>query len=101
MFKVLLIAFAFGLAAVAAPAVAKAAAQADRCAARPGDVRRQCFIKLGATCEPATGRLWLRGPSGGAILGEVRRDSRRVSRKSADKDAAEPALYRDARIFAM
>jgi uncharacterized membrane protein len=77
MFKALLIVLAFSLAAVVAPAVAqaakaKAAAQADRCAARPGDIRRQCFIELGATCEPATGRLWLRGPSGGSILGEAR-----------------------------
>jgi len=79
MLRLLSITLALSLAAVAAPAVAQAAkakaAQADRCAARPGDIRRQCFIELGATCEPATGRLWLRGPSGGAILGEARLES--------------------------
>ncbi len=76
MSKLLSIAFALSLATVAAPTVAQAAkakaAQADRCAARPGDFRRQCFIELGATCEPATGQLWLRGPSGGTITGEAR-----------------------------
>jgi hypothetical protein len=76
MSRLLSIAVAFSLAAVGAPAMAQAAktkaAQADRCAARPGDFRRQCFIELGATCEPATGQLWLRGPSGGSILGEAR-----------------------------
>ena len=79
MFKALSIALAFSLAAVVAPAMAQAAkakaAQVDRCAARPGDFRRQCFIELGATCEPATGQLWLRGPSGGTILGEARLES--------------------------
>ena len=76
MSKLLSIAFALSLATVAAPTVAQAAkaAQADRCAARPGDFRRQCFIELGATCEPATGQLWLRGPSGGTITGEARLD---------------------------
>ena len=73
MSKHLLIAFAFSLATVVASTVAQAAkAQVDRCGARPGDIRRQCFIELGATCEPATGQLWLRGPSGGTILGEAR-----------------------------
>jgi hypothetical protein len=76
MSKHLLIALAFSSAAMAAPAMAQAAkAQIDRCAARPGDYRRQCFIEFGATCEPATGRLWLRGPSGGTILGEQRLDA--------------------------
>ena len=79
MSKLLSIALAFTLAAVVAPAVARAAkakvAQADRCAARPGDFRRQCFIELGATCEPASGQLWLRGPSGGTVLGEQRLDA--------------------------
>ena len=78
MLRLLSITLALSLAAVAAPAVAQAAkakaAQADRCAARPGDIRRQCFIELGATCEPATGQLWLRGPSGGTITGEARLD---------------------------
>ena len=74
MSKLLSITLALSLAAVAAPAVAQAtkAAKADRCAARPGDIRRQCVIELGATCEPATGRLWLRGPSSGTIRGEER-----------------------------
>ena len=76
MSKHLLIALALSFAAVAAPAVAQAAkAQIDRCAARPGDYRRQCFIEFGATCELATGRLWLRGPSGGTILAEQRLDA--------------------------
>ena len=78
MSKLLSTALAFSLAAVVAPAMAQAAktkaAQVDRCAARPGDFRRQCFIELGATCEPATGQLWLRGPSGGTITGEARLD---------------------------
>ena len=76
MSKFLSIALAFSFAALCAPAVAQAAkAQPDRCAARPGDYRRQCFIEFGATCEPATGQLWLRGPSGGTILGEQRLDA--------------------------
>jgi hypothetical protein len=78
MSKHLLIALAFSF-AVATPAVAQAAkaktANVDRCAARPGDYRRQCFIEMGATCEPTTGNLWLRGPSGGSILGEARLDA--------------------------
>jgi hypothetical protein len=49
--RLLSITLAFSFAAVVAPAVAQAAkakaAQADRCAARPGDFRRQCFIELG------------------------------------------------------
>jgi hypothetical protein len=76
MSKLLLIALACSFAVLCAPTVAQAAkakaAPADRCAARPGDFRRQCFIELGATCEPATSQLWLRGPSGGSILGEAR-----------------------------
>jgi hypothetical protein len=76
MFKFLMIAVAFCFAAACAPAVALAAkAQVDRCAARPGDYRRQCFIEAGATCEPTTGRLWLRGPSGGTIRGVERLDA--------------------------
>ena len=79
MSKLLAIALAFSLAAVGAPALAQAAkaqaAKVDRCGARPGDFRRQCFIEFGATCEPATGQLWLRGPSGGSILGEQRLDA--------------------------
>jgi hypothetical protein len=79
MSKVLAIAIAFSVAAVCAPAVAQPAkakaTKVDRCGARPGDIRRQCFIELGATCEPATGQLWLRGPSGGSILGEQRLDA--------------------------
>ena len=79
MSKLLSIALACSFAVLCAPTVAQAAkakaAQADRCAARPGDFRRQCFIELGATCEPATGQLWLRGPSGGSILGEQRLDA--------------------------
>jgi hypothetical protein len=78
MSKHLLIALAFGFTALCAPTVAQAAkakvAKIDRCGARPGDFRRQCFIELGATCEPATGQLWLRGPSGGTITGEARLD---------------------------
>jgi uncharacterized membrane protein len=61
MSRLFSIALALNLAAVVTPAVAQAAkakaAQVDRCAARPGDIRRQCFIELGATCEPATGQL--------------------------------------------
>jgi len=76
MSKLFSIALAFNLAAVVAPAVAEAAkakaAQVDRCAARPGDYRGQCFIELGATCVPGTGQLWLRGPSAGTVLGEQR-----------------------------
>jgi hypothetical protein len=79
MSKVLAIALTLGFAVVWAPAAAQAAkaktANVDRCAARPGDYRRQCFIDMGATCEPATGRLWLRGPAGGTILGEARLDA--------------------------
>jgi len=79
MSKLLSITLALSLATVAAPAVAQAAkakaAQADRCAARPGDFRRQCFIDLGATCEPATGQLWLRGASGGTVLCDARLDA--------------------------
>ena len=76
MSKHLLIALAFSFTALFAPAAAQAAkakaAKIDRCGARPGDIRRQCFIELGATCEPATGRLWLRGPSSGTIRGVER-----------------------------
>ena len=84
MSKLLSITLALSLAAVAAPAVAQAtkAAKADRCAARPGDIRRQCFIELGATCEPATGQLWLRGPSGGSILGEARLEACLAQKRS-------------------
>ena len=86
MLRLLSITLALSLAAVAAPAVAQAAkakgAQADRCAARPGDIRRQCFIELGATCEPTTGRLWLRGPSGGTILGETRLEACLAQKRS-------------------
>ena len=74
MSKLLAIAIACSFAAISAPAVAQKA-KVDRCGARPGDFRRQCFIELGATCEPATGQLWLRGPSGGSILGEQRLDA--------------------------
>jgi hypothetical protein len=86
MSKLLSIALAFNLAAIVAPTVAQAAkakaAPADRCAARPGDFRRQCFIELGATCEPATGQLWLRGPSGGSILGEARLEACLAQKRS-------------------
>ena len=53
-----LITFAFTLAAAIAPTVVSAAtAKPDKCGARPGDYQRQCFIEMGAQCDPKTGRL--------------------------------------------
>jgi hypothetical protein len=65
------IVLAFGDAAAAA----QAGSTRDRCTAKPGDYRRQCFIELGGICDPATGRIVLSGPSGGTILGEARLDA--------------------------
>ena len=66
-----LITFAFTLAAAIAPTVVLAAtAKPDRCGARPGDYRRQCFIEMGGQCDPKTGWIWLTGPWGGSIRGE-------------------------------
>ena len=89
MSKLFSIALALNLAAVVAPPVAqaakvKAAAQVDRCGSRSSDIRWQCFLELGATCEPGTGRLWLRGPSAGTVLGEQRLDAC-IARKSAER----------------
>jgi hypothetical protein len=101
MSKLLSIALAFSFAAPCAPTVAQAAkakaAQADRCAARPGNFRRQCFIELGATCEPAPANCGSAGHPAGRS--RARRDSICASRKSAHKDAAEAVLARPARAI--
>ena len=65
-----LITFAFVLAAAIAPGVVLAApAKSDKCAPRPGNYRQQCFLEMGGQCDPATGRIVLRGPWGGTIKG--------------------------------
>ena len=86
MSKVLLIALAFGFAAMTAPVVAQAAkikavkVTADKCAIPPSDIRRQCAMDLGGMCDPRTGTVTLDGPSGGSILG-VQRFEDCVARK--------------------
>jgi hypothetical protein len=61
------ITFAFILAAAIAPAVVLAApVKVDKCA-HPKNIQAQCFIEIGARCDPATGRL-----SGSLHYGTIR-----------------------------
>jgi len=59
----------------------------DKCArSGPGYLRRQCAIELGGYCNPATGRVILRGPSAGVIKGQARLQDC-VERKRAERRA--------------
>ena len=80
MFR-LMTSVAFALAALSIPAFA----QADKCSGvgGPGKLRKQCAIELGGYCNPATGRVILRGPSTGVIKGAARMQEC-VDRKRAE-----------------